>query len=503
MADVSRDGWRRRRRAEEEASRRLQHRADNAAHSRRQGLCRSRESGARVRLPSARGRAAGPAPCAETRGVASVQRLAGAAGAERARGWSNRRRRTGPTEETDRRRIGAPVAAVLNWLTQGVIVAILAAAALRLVPRSRAQARYGLLWTAYLLVLLLPAVPIVVTIALGGATVDLVPAAVAPVVTMPTTWWASPSAALGLWIVWSGTQAIRLAASAMGVRQARRHGRVCPANVLARLPHWSRVSLADRRTRVILSDRVRVAAVLGCGTPTIALAPALIEQLDVNDLDRVLVHEWAHVLRRDDVAQLAQRLLGIAIGWHPAAWWLERQLDFEREAACDEIAVAVTGSAKGYATCLAMLAASPDSRLATVGALAAASPSRLRSRIARILASPRDARPRAWRAITVGVSSGLLACTLVVAELELARSAVAPAAVSTALSAPSAEPLVKDLAVASPSTAGTPPARKPVAARPRVPRENQAPPIPEAWSRPDTTDRKSTRLNSSHLGISY
>ena len=48
---------------------------------------------------------------------------------------------------------------VLNWLTQGVIVAVLAAAALRLIPQSRAQARYGILWTSYLLVLVLPAMP--------------------------------------------------------------------------------------------------------------------------------------------------------------------------------------------------------------------------------------------------------------------------------------------------------------------------------------------------------
>jgi beta-lactamase regulating signal transducer with metallopeptidase domain len=370
---------------------------------------------------------------------------------------------------------------VLNWLMQGVMVAIVAAGALRLMPRSRAQARYGVLWTAYLLLLALPAVPIVLAIALGGRTADVVPAAASPVVTMPITWWTSPVAAVGLWIVWACIQAARLAVSALGVRHTRRRGRECPASVLARLPHWSRISETGRRTRVILSSEVRAAAVLGCGKPAIALAPTLVEQLSVTDLDRVLVHEWAHVQRRDDVAQLAQRFVSILIGWHPAAWWLERQLEFEREAACDEIAVSVTGSARGYATCLAMLAARPETRLRSVGALAAASPSRLRPRIVRILAAPSGAAARPWRAITVAAGSVLLMCTVIVADLQLVVPAVTSAVASTAEFPPATEPepVVAQRTVASRSTERTDADPRPLAARRRVSRVSQRPATPE------------------------
>ena len=229
---------------------------------------------------SPRGRASGPAAGAEAPGRPVVQRLAESAGAQRARGRSDRARGIEPPEETDRRRIGAPVHVVLNWLTQGVIVAVLAAAALRLIPQSRAQARYGVLWTSYLLVLVLPAMPMLVAIVMDGPAIDLVPAAAGPVVTVPTAWWASPSAAAGLWIVWSCIQAARLGASALGVRNVRRRGRGCPASVLARLPHWSRVGATGRRTRVLLSSEVRAAAVLGGGTPTIAVAPTLIGRLE-------------------------------------------------------------------------------------------------------------------------------------------------------------------------------------------------------------------------------
>ncbi len=377
---------------------------------------------------------------------------------------------------------------LLNWLTQGVIVAIVTAAVLPAIPRSRAQARYGVVWTAYLLVLVLPIVPAVLAMALGGPTLDLGPAAGGPVVTMPAAWWTSPLAAIGLWIVWSCVQTVRLALSAISVRHARRRGHYCPEDVLARLPHWARVRVTGRRTRVMLSSDVRAAAVLGCGTPVIAISPRLIEQLSVADLDRVLVHEWAHVQRRDDLAQLAQRIVHFVIGWHPAAWWLQQQVEFEREAACDEIAVGVTGSAKGYATCLARLATLPEERLRSVAALAAASPSRLRGRILRILASPCAAAARPWRAITLAAGGGLLACTVVIGNLQLVASTVTSAVASQTAGYPlRPASIVRDLAVASRSAARTEPASSSMASRRRASRGTQRPAAPEPSPRVDAT----------------
>ena len=88
----------------------------------------------------------------------------------------------------------------------------------------------------------------------------------------------------------------------------------------------------------------------------IAVAPSLVRTLDADELDRVLIHEWAHVQRRDDLVNILQIVVRIIAGWHPALWWIDRRLHIEREIACDEITVAVTGSAKAYAQCLLKLA---------------------------------------------------------------------------------------------------------------------------------------------------
>jgi beta-lactamase regulating signal transducer with metallopeptidase domain len=310
---------------------------------------------------------------------------------------------------------------VLNWLAQGAIVGIAASAGLRVMPPSHTQARYSVVWVAYLLVLALPSVPTILAIAFDPA-VDVATTSAGGVVTLPAVWWTSPALAMGLWIGWSGACAVQIGLSAVAVHRARRRAPECPRCVLARLPRWSHVSATGRPTRVVLSSAVRVAGVLGCGTPVIALAPGIVEELNVADLDRVLVHEWAHVQRRDDVAQFVQRLVRAVVGWHPVAWWLERQLEFEREVACDEIAVRETGSARGYAACLAALAALPAAPVRSVPVLAAASPSRLHRRIVRILALPCAAAVRPWRAAATCGGVGLMACAVVIGNVQVVSS---------------------------------------------------------------------------------
>jgi hypothetical protein len=149
------------------------------------------------------------------------------------------------------------------------------------------------------------------------------------------------------------------------------------------LPQWLVVRRTGRATRLVLSNAVRSAAVLGGTRPVIAVNPALAETLAAEDVDRVVVHEWAHVDRRDDCALLLQVVAHLVAGWHPAVWWLNRQLHFEREVACDERVVGMTGSARAYAGCLAALAALSSTRGRALPVVSASS--QLRRRVVRIL----------------------------------------------------------------------------------------------------------------------
>ena len=56
-----------------------------------------------------------------------------------------------------------------------------------------------------------------------------------------------------------------------------------------------------------------------------------------------MLHELAHVARRDGWLGLWQRIAEAVLALHPAAWWVSRQIEVERESACDDWAVEHAG----------------------------------------------------------------------------------------------------------------------------------------------------------------
>jgi hypothetical protein len=52
-----------------------------------------------------------------------------------------------------------------------------------------------------------------------------------------------------------------------------------------------------------------------------------------------LLHELAHVRRWDNLSSSFVHVLVCLFWFHPLLWWIERRMVFERERACDEIAV--------------------------------------------------------------------------------------------------------------------------------------------------------------------
>jgi bla regulator protein blaR1 len=301
---------------------------------------------------------------------------------------------------------------LLNWLWQGSVVALATFALLRLLDRSRAGSRYGLCSLALLTVLMLPAVSFVSLLpSTIAAALETTPSS-ASLVPVPTAWWTSTEMLAILWALWCAASFVRLAAAVGAVRRARHTAQPLPPALESRLTFWTRVRGTARRTRLVISGEVPSAAVLGWGPPTIAISPAFIERLDDEAIDRVIVHEWAHVQRRDDLLNLLQIAIVAVAGWHPAVWWLERQMRIEREAACDEMAVRVTGSPKRYAASLTAMVELIPPRHRPVSALGAFSSPALSARVPRILSidTLRTARWSGSRAL----AAALMLCVLAI-----------------------------------------------------------------------------------------
>ncbi len=268
--------------------------------------------------------------------------------------------------------------------------------------------------------------------------------------------WASSLLVL-IWFTWAAVSVARTLAALLTLRRAKRAARPFPVAREIRLETWQSLRAGGRRAVLGVSDSVRAAAVLGLTSPSIVVAPSALGALNDAELDQIVVHEWAHVQRRDDLARLVQRIIVALAGLHPAVWWIDRQLNLERETACDDWAVNATGSAKGLAVCLTKLAALPGRPADAVLLPAALLSSELTTRVVRLLDRNRNRSTTRTIGASMLVAPVLGALALVVASVELvvtspfapgtprAAASVGPSTVALARTAAS------DAAASSPS----------------------------------------------------
>ena len=164
--------------------------------------------------------------------------------------------------------------------------------------------------------------------------------------------------------------------------------------------------------RLLGSACVQVPTVIGWLRPVILLPASALTGLTAQQLEAILAHELAHIRRYDYLVNLLQTAVETLLFYHPAVWWVSKQVRLEREHCCDDLAVAVQGNALAYARALAELETLRDSgpQLAL-----AANGGSLLSRIERLLgcSQPRKAQPGPWLTGVMVVASllGLVAGT--------------------------------------------------------------------------------------------
>jgi len=160
--------------------------------------------------------------------------------------------------------------------------------------------------------------------------------------------------------------------------------------------HGTRL-FASGPVSIVTSDDVRVPAAIGFWKRTIVLPAWTLRELSPEDLNAILLHEFAHLQRGDDWTNLIQKIVRGLFFFHPAVWWIEKRLSVEREMACDDAVLAETGNPHGYATCLVSLLEKSMSRRGWAMAQAAVHRAREASlRLTEILNKNRPAATRVW-----------------------------------------------------------------------------------------------------------
>jgi beta-lactamase regulating signal transducer with metallopeptidase domain len=321
----------------------------------------------------------------------------------------------------------ALAAALLHFLWQGALVALLLAAANAALQKATARARYAAACAALAVMLLLPAATVWRLSSTGAGPAPVLRAfqsARAPA-TVPTS---NPPSAMGplataltprqltaaepwillAWLAGVCVLSVRfLGGFAVAERLKRRHTSTAPPEWQRRMEEIACRLRVSGPVRLLESGVVRVPTAIGALRPVILLPAGIATGLSAAQLDSLLAHELAHIRRRDCLACLGQALAETLLFYHPAVWWVSHRIRVERELACDDLAVAATGDPAAYARALLEL----EERRALVPSLVmAANGSRLWDRVQRLFpaAEGETGRSPRWLAAALALG-GLLA----------------------------------------------------------------------------------------------
>jgi beta-lactamase regulating signal transducer with metallopeptidase domain len=118
--------------------------------------------------------------------------------------------------------------------------------------------------------------------------------------------------------------------------------------------------------------------------------PALADAWSDEMRRAVLLHELAHVARRDCLSQTTAAF-ACALYWiHPGSWWLARRLRIERELACDDLVLSAGTDAHDYASHLLEVAYTLRGHLTPALAVGMAAPGQIETRMLALLDAARN-----------------------------------------------------------------------------------------------------------------
>jgi bla regulator protein BlaR1 len=266
------------------------------------------------------------------------------------------------------------------------------------------------------------------------------------------------------WLLGMLAMTLRFLGGLAYVQRLRRY-RVAalPAEWQTRLDELAARTNLRRPVQILASGLVPGPLVIGWLKPVVLLPMSAASGLSGSELEAILAHELAHVMRRDYLFNLLQSVAEILFFYHPAVWFLSGCLRTERENCCDDIATELCGDSLVLAQALASLAALQHTQSTftpRMAMAAAGQPGSLLSRVRRLV-QHRAAAPTFsdgfWAACVVLLSVGLLTVTTVLSLSAASFSTPAAATVhdaSTPMEAEAAKEMVSEAPDAAPEPNG-------------------------------------------------
>jgi beta-lactamase regulating signal transducer with metallopeptidase domain len=251
---------------------------------------------------------------------------------------------------------------LLHLLWEGAIIAVLLAAALAALRHASARVRY-VVNCAALLMMLTAFVTTLTELSIIPSPDHIVAAHAAdpPPVPDSVSQTAPPLAPVKVYLpalVWAwfgGVLALSirsLGGWAVAGRFARRHARAADAAWQERFSVLVQRMSITRPVRLAVSALAQVPAVVGWMKPIVLVPAGVFANLPAEQIEALLAHELAHVCRNDYLANLLQTAAETLFFYHPAVWWVSRNIRNERENCCDDFAVRICGDTVAYVRAL-------------------------------------------------------------------------------------------------------------------------------------------------------
>ena len=147
----------------------------------------------------------------------------------------------------------------------------------------------------------------------------------------------------GIWLLGMLIMIVRLIRR-YSLQAGIRRGSIPAEDELAALLKECAIRLGMNRVPgILLSGNTCTPMLIGLLRPTIILPIGVTDVCGKSDLTAILMHELAHVKRRDMAALWLHQIVQTVFFFHPAAWLVGRELKTERELACDELVLSTPG----------------------------------------------------------------------------------------------------------------------------------------------------------------
>ena len=104
--------------------------------------------------------------------------------------------------------------------------------------------------------------------------------------------------------------------------------------------------------QLLFSERINEPVSFGHFRPVILFPLGLVNNLTTEQVEMILMHELAHIKRYDYLFNLLQTSIEVLFFYHPAMWWLSRQVRSAREHCCDDWVITQRQNRMAYAQTL-------------------------------------------------------------------------------------------------------------------------------------------------------